>query len=164
MLVLEGAQAGLSWITILRKRSNYRTAFARFDPERVARFGSRDVRRLLANPGLVRNRLKLESAVQNARAFLHLQAEHGSFADWLWAFVDGKPIVNRRRRMQDVPASTPLSDAISRTLKRAGFNFVGSTIIYAFLQAVGVVDDHLTSCWKRTLSMAAFAFGDPSRG
>jgi DNA-3-methyladenine glycosylase I len=150
MLVLEGAQAGLSWITILRKRPHYRAAFARFDPQRVARFGARDLRRLLGNPGLVRNRLKLESAVRNARAFVALQQQHGSFADWLWAFVAGKPVVNRRRSPKHVPASTPLSDAISKALKKAGFNFVGSTIVYAFLQAVGVVDDHVQVCWKRS--------------
>jgi DNA-3-methyladenine glycosylase I len=150
MLVLEGAQAGLSWITILRKRPHYRAAFARFDPQRVARFGARDLRRLLGNSGLVRNRLKLESAVKNARAFVALQEQHGSFAHWLWAFVDGKPVVNRRRSKRGVPASTPLSDTISKALKKAGFNFVGSTIIYAFLQAVGVVDDHVQGCWKRS--------------
>jgi DNA-3-methyladenine glycosylase I len=149
MLVLEGAQAGLSWLTILRKRPHYRAAFADFDPERVARFGAREQRRLLANPGLVRNRLKLESAVRNARAFLALQDQHGCFADWLWSFVDGEPVVGRRRTMADVPARTPLSDTISKELRQAGCNFVGSTIVYAFLQATGVVDDHLLTCWKR---------------
>lgn len=149
MLVLEGAQAGLSWITILRKREHYRAAFAGFDPARVARFDARERQRLLRNPGIVRNRLKVESAVGNARAFLALQAEHGSFASWLWSFTGGRPLVNRFRSMRQVPPRTGLSDRISKELKRSGFRFVGSTIVYAFLQAVGVVDDHLLSCWKR---------------
>jgi DNA-3-methyladenine glycosylase I len=149
MLLLEGAQAGLSWITILRKRENYRAAFAGFDPERVARFDAARRQRLLQDPGIVRNRLKIGSAVANARAFLELQDESGSFADWLWAFVDGRPVRNRFRTMAQVPARTELSDRIAKELKRRGFRFVGSTIVYAFLQAVGVVDDHLLSCWKR---------------
>ncbi|HLQ37680.1 MAG TPA: DNA-3-methyladenine glycosylase I [Planctomycetota bacterium] len=148
MLLLEGAQAGLSWITILRKRPAYRRAFANFDPREVARFDARKVRQLLADPGIVRNRLKVNSAIGNARAFLELQAQEGSFARWLWAFVDGKPIVRRPRTRAQVPATTPLSDAISKELKRRGFKFVGSTIVYAFLQAVGVVDGHRRSCWK----------------
>jgi DNA-3-methyladenine glycosylase I len=149
LLLLEGAQAGLSWITILRKREHYRRAFAGFDPRRVARFDARRIGRLLRDPGIVRNRLKVESAVGNARAFLRLQERQGTFADWLWGFVDGRPLVNRRRRLADVPARTPLSDAISKELRRAGFRFVGSTIVYVYLQAVGVVDDHLLDCWKR---------------
>ena len=150
MLVLEGAQAGLSWITILKKRANYRRAFADFDVRKVARFDARKIERLLADPGIVRNRLKVESTVTNAKAFLALQAQHGSFATWLWAFVGGKPLVNRPRTMADVPPRTELSDAISKALKKAGFRFVGSTIVYAFLQATGVVDDHVAGCWRRT--------------
>jgi DNA-3-methyladenine glycosylase I len=149
LLLLEGAQAGLSWITILRKREHYRRAFAGFEPRRVARFDARKRARLLQDPGIVRNRLKVESAVGNARAFLAIQERHGSFAAWLWAFVDGRPLVNRWRRPADVPARTPLSDRISRELRALGFRFVGSTIVYAYLQAVGVVDDHLLGCWKR---------------
>ena len=149
MLLLEGAQAGLSWITILRKRAAYRRAFAGFDPRRVARFTAAHEAKLLQDPGIVRNRLKIGAAVTNARAFLELQQQHGSFADWLWRFVDGEPVQNRCRTMADVPARTPLSDAISQELRRRGFRFVGSTIVYAYLQAVGVVDDHLLSCWKR---------------
>ena len=151
MLLLEGAQAGLSWITILRKRAAYRAAFALFDPEAVARFGPRDVARLLADPGLVRNRLKVESAVGNARAFLALRAEAGSFAAWLWAHVDGRPVVNVFRGMREVPAKTPLAERISKELSRRGFRFVGPTIVYAYLQAVGVVNDHLVGCPSRRL-------------
>ena len=146
MLLLEGAQAGLSWITILRKRENYRRAFAQFDPEKIARFDAKKRARLMLDEGIVRNRLKIESATGNARAFLRMQ-EQGSFADWLWAFVDGEPIVNRPRTMAQVPARTELSDAISKELKKRGFRFVGSTIVYAFLQATGVVDDHLAECF-----------------
>ena len=146
MLLLEGAQAGLSWITILRKRENYRRAFAQFDAEKIARFDAKKRARLMLDEGIVRNRLKIESATGNARAFLRMQ-EQGSFADWLWAFVDGEPIVNRPRTMAQVPARTDLSDAISKELKKRGFRFVGSTIVYAFLQATGVVDDHLAECF-----------------
>jgi len=146
MLVLEGAQAGLAWITVLRKREGYRKAFAGFDPSRVARFSPRDVERLLADPGIVRNRLKVESAVGNAKAFLALQAEAGSFAAWLWGHVDGMPVRNAFRQMRDVPAKTPLAEALSKELRRRGFRFVGPTIVYAYLQAVGVVNDHLVSC------------------
>jgi DNA-3-methyladenine glycosylase I len=148
MLLLEGAQAGLSWITILRKRDAYRRAFAGFDPRRVARFTPARIAKLLQDPGIVRNRLKVESAVGNARAFLAMQQEHGAFAGWLWSFVDGEPVRNHPRTPRDVPARTPLSDAISKALKKRGFRFVGSTIVYAYLQAVGVVDDHAASCWK----------------
>jgi DNA-3-methyladenine glycosylase I len=148
MLCLEGAQAGLSWLTILKKRDNYRAAFAGFHPKKVAKFGARDVRRLLADAGIVRNRLKVAAAIGNARAFLRLQEEEGSFAKWLWSFVGNKPIVNRPRGRGDVPARTELSDAISVELKKRGFKFVGSTIVYAYLQAVGVVDDHARGCWK----------------
>lgn len=147
MLLLEGAQAGLAWITILRKRENYRRAFASFDAKKISRFDAKKQQLLMQDAGIVRNRLKIESAVDNARAFLELQAEHGSFDRWLWRFVDGKPIVNRPRTMADVPARTPLSDAIGKELKKRGFRFVGSTIVYAFLQATGVVDDHLRTCF-----------------
>jgi DNA-3-methyladenine glycosylase I len=147
-LVLEGAQAGLSWITILRKRPAYRRAFARFDPKKVARFKAADVRRLMADAGIVRNRLKIESAISNAQAFLAVQQEFGSFSAYLWGFAGGKPLVNRPRSLKEVPASTPLSDTISKDLKRRGFRFVGSTIVYAYLQAVGVVDDHVRGCFR----------------
>src|SRR3984957_494355 len=147
MLTLEGAQAGLSWLTILRKRAGYRKAFARFDPRRVARFGAERKARLLQNPGIVRNRLKIDSTVSNARAFLAVQREFGSFDRFLWAFVDGQPVVNRLRATQGLPARTELSDRISKELKKRGFRFVGSTIIYAYLQAVGVVNDHMRGCF-----------------
>lgn len=148
-LILEGAQAGLSWETILRKRDAYRAAFDDFDPARVARYDKRKVARLLADPGIVRNRLKVESAVANARAFLAVQAEHGSFDAFAWAFVGGEPIVNSRESMKDVPARTPESDALSKALKGRGFKFVGTTICYAFMQAVGMANDHLQTCFRR---------------
>jgi DNA-3-methyladenine glycosylase I len=148
-LVLEGAQAGLSWSTILAKRANYRRAFARFDPAKVARFGARDVRRLMRDAGIVRNRLKIVSAIANARAFLAARREFVSFDAYLWRFVNGTPLQSRRRSMKEVPGRTDLSDAISRDLKRRGFRFVGSTIIYAYMQAVGMVNDHLTNCFRR---------------
>lgn len=149
MLVLEGAQAGLSWSTILNKRAGYRRAFDGFDPHRVARYGERKVAALLEDPGIVRNRLKVRGTVTNAGAFLALAEAHGSFADYLWAFVDGRPIVNRPRTLADLPARTELSDRIGKDLKGRGFTFVGSTIVYSFLQAVGVVDDHMVTCpWK----------------
>ena len=147
-LVLEGAQAGLSWITILRKRPAYRRAFAGFDPRQVARFTAADVRRLLDDAGIVRNRLKIASAIANARAFLAVQREFGSFAKYLWAFVANRPQVNRPRSPAEVPASTALSERISKDLKRRGFRFVGPTIVYAYLQAVGVVDDHVRGCFR----------------
>jgi DNA-3-methyladenine glycosylase I len=149
-LVLEGAQAGLSWVTILRKREGYRLAFQGFDPERVARMGERDVQRLLALPdaSIVRNRRKIESAVTNARCFLAVQEEHGSFDRYLWAFVEGRPVVNRWRRLSQIPPKTPLSDRISRDLTRRGFRFCGSTIVYAHLQAAGLVNDHLVTCFR----------------
>lgn len=147
-LVLEGAQAGLSWETILRKRQGYRQAFGGFEPETVARFGARDVRRLLADPGIVRNRLKVESAIENARAALAVREEHGSFADWLWDLVGGSPRTNRWRSPSQVPADTPESRALSKALKRAGFRFVGPTTCYAFMQAVGMVNDHLVDCYR----------------
>jgi DNA-3-methyladenine glycosylase I len=149
MLTLEGAQAGLSWSTILRKREGYRRAFAGFDPAVVARFGAKDVERLLADPGIVRNRLKVESTVNNAARVLEVQAEHGSLDAYLWAFVDGEPIVNRWRTLAEIPAETPLSKAISKELKRRGFRFIGPTVVYAFMQSVGMVDDHTVDCFRR---------------
>jgi DNA-3-methyladenine glycosylase I len=147
-LILEGAQAGLSWITILRKRENYREVFAGFDPERVARFGKRDIERLLKNPGIVRNRLKVESTVKNARAFLEVQAEFDGFDNYVWRFVNGKPIQNHWTQMQQIPTTTPESDTLSKDLKKRGFNFVGSTIIYAHMQAIGMVNDHAVDCFR----------------
>jgi DNA-3-methyladenine glycosylase I len=149
-LILEGAQAGLSWSTILNKRIGYRQAFAGFDPARVARYDARRIEKLLADPGIVRNRLKIASSVTNARAFVELQRECGSFDRYVWSFVGGKPIRNRWRSLREVPARTTESDALSRDLKRRGFRFVGSTIMYAFMQATGLVNDHLVSCprWK----------------
>lgn len=145
-LVLEGAQAGLSWSTILAKRENYRRSFAGFDPAKVARFTQARVEKLLLDPGIVRNRLKVEGTVRNARAFVAVQKEFASFDAYAWRFTDGRPIVNRRRSMNEVPASTRESDAFSRDLRKRGFTFVGSTIMQAFMQAVGMVDDHLASC------------------
>lgn len=147
-LTLEGAQAGLSWITILRKREGYRRAFAGFHPEEVARFGEPELARLLADPSIVRNRLKLSSTLDNARAFLRVQEEFGSFDAYLWRFVEGRQLQNARRTPAEVPASTPLSDSLSRDLKRRGFRFVGSTICYAFMQAVGMVNDHTVDCFR----------------
>jgi DNA-3-methyladenine glycosylase I len=147
-LILEGAQAGLSWSTILRKREAYRKAFAGFDPAKVARFDARRMRALLANEGIVRNRLKIESTVRNARAFLEVQAASGSFDAYIWSFVDGKPVRNAWKTSAQVPASTPVSDALSKDLKQRGFNFVGSTICYAFMQAVGMVNDHTVDCFS----------------
>jgi DNA-3-methyladenine glycosylase I len=147
-LVLEGAQAGLSWETILRKRSRYREVFEEFDPARVARFTAARVARLLRDPGIVRNRLKVESAVSNARALLAVAGELGSFDQYAWGFVGGKPKLNRRRRMSEVPARTAESDALSKDLVRRGFRFVGSTICYAFMQAVGMVNDHTVDCFR----------------
>ncbi|KAA0892336.1 DNA-3-methyladenine glycosylase I [Oryzomonas rubra] len=147
-LTLEGAQAGLSWITILRKREAYRAAFAGFDPEVVARFDENDVAKLLGNPGIVRNRLKVESTITNARAFLKVQEEFGSFATYQWDFVDGRQVRNAWSSIRDVPASTPQSDALSRDLKRRGFRFVGTTICYAHMQAVGMVNDHTVDCFR----------------
>jgi DNA-3-methyladenine glycosylase I len=148
MLILEGAQAGLSWITILRKREAYRQAFDGFDPSKVARYDRRRTARLLENPGIVRNRLKIEGAVRNARAFLGVQEEHGSFDEYIWQFVGGRPKRNAWRSMKQVPASTAESDALSRDLRGRGFTFVGSTICYAFMQATGMVNDHLVDCHR----------------
>jgi DNA-3-methyladenine glycosylase I len=149
MLTLEGAQAGLSWSTILNKRVGYRRAFAGFDPAVVARFGAKDIERLLADPGIVRNRLKVESTVNNAVRVLETQESEGSLDAYLWSFVDGKPIVNRWRTLGQIPAETELSKAISKDLKRRGFRFVGPTGIYAFMQTVGMVDDHTVDCFRR---------------
>ena len=146
-LVLEGAQAGLSWWTVLRKRESYREAFEGFDPERVARFRPARLEVLLRNPGIVRNRAKVTSAVENARAFLEVQQEHGSFDAFAWSFVGGKPIRRRPRTLKDVPVTTPESDAFSEVLRARGFRFVGSTICYAFMQACGLVDDHVQGCF-----------------
>jgi len=147
-LVLEGAQAGLSWGTILRKRENFRRAFEGFDPIKVARFDGLTVRRLLQNPGIIRNRLKIDSAVQNAKAFLEVQSEFGSFDSYIWTFVGGRPRVNRWKSMKDIPASTPESEAMSKDLVSRGFRFVGPTICYAHMQATGMVNDHLVSCFR----------------
>ena len=148
MLILEGAQAGLSWITILRKREAYRTAFAGFDAVKVARFTPARVQRLLQNPGIVRNRLKIEGTVRNARAFVETTQAFGNFDRYIWQFVDGAPIVNRRRTPKDVPPTTDESDAMSRDLRKRGFTFVGSTICYAFMQATGMVNDHVVECFR----------------
>jgi len=147
-LLLEGAQAGLSWDTILKKRENYRAAFDGFKPERIALYDSRKMRALLRNSGIVRNRLKIASAVRNAKAFLAVQKEFGSFDRYIWQFTGGKPLVNTRRLGERVPATTPESDAMSKDLKKRGFNFVGSTICYAFMQAVGMVNDHQVKCFR----------------
>ncbi|MBI5428898.1 MAG: DNA-3-methyladenine glycosylase I [Nitrosomonadales bacterium] len=147
-LILEGAQAGLSWITILRKRENYRAAFDGFDAQRIAAYDANKIESLLQNPGIVRNRLKVQSAVINAQKFLEVQGEFGSFDAFIWRFVDGKPKQNRWRSLADIPASTPESDAMSKELKRRGFKFVGSTICYAHMQATGMVNDHTTDCFR----------------
>jgi len=146
MLTLEGAQAGLSWATILNRREGYRRAFANFDPVKVARFTDRKLENLLGNPAIIRNRLKIYGTRTNARAFVKVQAEFGSFATYLWAWVDGTPVINRPQTLAEIPATTDLSDRISKDLKRRNFTFVGSTIVYATLQSVGIVDDHVTNC------------------
>ena len=148
MLTLEGAQAGLSWLTVLRKREDFRRAFDHFDPSRVARYDGRKIRELLSNPKIIRNRLKIQAAVQNAKAYLKIVDEFGSFDRYIWRFVGGNPIQNRRARLKDIPARTEESDALSKDLKKRGFKFVGSTICYAFMQAVGMVNDHLTGCFR----------------
>jgi len=148
-LTLEAAQAGLSWYTVLRKRQSYRQAFADFDPEKVARYGKKQIEALLSNPGIIRNRLKINAAVINAGKFLQVQAEFGSFDKYIWRFVDGKPIVNRLKSPKDYPAISRESDALSKDLKQRGFKFVGSTIIYAHMQATGMVNDHAVNCFRR---------------
>ena len=147
-LILEGAQAGLSWSTILNKREGYREAFAGFDAQRIARFGKRELTKLLKNPNIVRNRLKIESTISNARAYLDFQSQHGSFARHMWSFVGGKPLQNRFAQQKQVPPISAVSDAISKDLKQRGFRFVGSTIIYAHMQATGMVNDHITGCFR----------------
>ncbi len=154
-LILEGAQAGLSWLTILRKRQGYREAFADFDPVAVARFTDRHVEKLLLNPGIVRNRLKIQSAINNARRFLEIQEEFGSFDRYIWSFVGGQPIVNQWRSLGNIPATSRESDALSKDLIRRGFKFVGSTVMYAHMQACGLVNDHLVDCWRYTLVQKA---------
>jgi DNA-3-methyladenine glycosylase I len=148
-LVLEGAQAGLSWATVLRKREGYRRAFADFDAERVARFDARRLERLVQDASIIRNRQKIAATVTNARCFLELQSAFGSFDSYVWGFVDGRPIVNKWKQQSDVPATTAISDALSKDLKKRGFKFVGSTIVYAHMQATGIVNDHLVSCFRR---------------
>ena len=147
-LILESAQAGLSWDTILKKRRNYRRAFAGFDPRKISQFGAKEARALMKNPGIVRNRLKIAAAISNAKAFLAVQREFGSFDRYIWRFVGGRPLQNRRRSLKGVPGSTPESDAMSKDLKKRGFRFVGSTICYAFMQATGLVNDHLVGCFR----------------
>jgi DNA-3-methyladenine glycosylase I len=147
-LILEGAQAGLSWEIVLKKRDNYRKAFDNFDVYRIARYNARKVGQLMNDPGIVRNRLKINSAVQNARAFIVVQHEFGNFDNYIWQFVDGKPVRNTWRSLREIPARTPISDTISKDLKRRGFKFVGSTICYAFMQAVGMVNDHVRICFR----------------
>jgi DNA-3-methyladenine glycosylase I len=147
-LILEGAQAGLSWQTVLNKRENYRAAFDNFDAEKIARYGDKQTARLLANEGIIRNRLKIAATIQNAKSFLKVREEFGSFDKYLWRFVDGRPVVNRRKSMQEVPARTEISDALSKDLLKRGFKFIGSTICYANMQAVGMVNDHLVTCFR----------------
>jgi DNA-3-methyladenine glycosylase I len=150
MLVLEGAQAGLSWETILNKRAAYRKAFKNFDPKRIARWGSAEVKRLMNDEGIVRNRLKIESAIANAKAFLAVQKEFGSFDAYVWRFVDHRTHEERRETLSDIPACTATSDALSKDLKKRGFRFVGTTIMYAYMQSVGLVNDHIVACFRRT--------------
>ena len=147
-LILEGAQAGLSWITILKKRENYRKAFDNFDPEKIAKYSDKKVEKLLKNEGIIRNRLKINAAVQNAKSFLNIQKEFGSFDKYIWHFVNGKPKINKWKNLQDVPSKTKESDLMSKDLKNRGFKFVGSTICYAFMQATGMVNDHTVHCFR----------------
>lgn len=154
-LLLEGAQAGLSWSTILNKREGYRKAFADFDPVKVARFTQKRIEKILLDPGIVRNRLKVQSAVGNAKVFLAVQKEFGSFSQYIWSFVDGKPVQNKFRKDGDIPATSPESDALSKDLKKRGFKFVGSTIMYAHMQATGLVNDHVTACFRHKPCVAA---------
>lgn len=152
-LILEGAQAGLSWATILKKRDNYRAAFDNFSAEKIANYGERKYQALLENPGIVRNRLKIQATIQNAKAFLAVQKEYGSFDPYIWQFVGGKPIVNSWKTLKELPARTAESDAMSKDLKKRGFKFVGSTICYAFMQAVGMVNDHTVDCFRYHLNL-----------
>jgi DNA-3-methyladenine glycosylase I len=162
MLVLEGAQAGLSWLTILRKRENYRRAYDGFDPQKMAAYGTADVRRLLSDAGIVRNRLKIEAAIQNARAFLDISAAQGSFGNFIWRTVDYRPIQNRWRTLSEIPAVTDESDRMSRDLKKWGFKFVGPTICYAFMQSVGMVNDHVVDCFRHPIIAAHQPPRDPA--
>lgn len=148
MLILEGAQAGLSWSTILKRRNTYQKAFANFDPVKVAKFSQKDIMRLLKDEGIIRNKLKINSAINNARQFLKIQKEFGSFDKYLWDFVNNKPIVNKFKKLSDIPASTEISDRLGKDLKKRGFNFVGTTICYAFMQAVGMTNDHTSNCFR----------------
>jgi DNA-3-methyladenine glycosylase I len=154
LLILEGAQAGLSWITVLRKRESYRAAFDHFDPQKIARYSAARKAKLLANPGIIRNRLKVDSAVRNAQIYMDMQKNGESFSEFLWQFVGGKPQQNRVRSLADIKASTPESDAMSKALKKRGFNFVGSTICYAFMQAAGMVNDHVVTCHRHKVCAA----------
>lgn len=147
-LILEGAQAGLSWLTVLKKRENYRKAFSNFNAKKIAKYTAADRKRLLANSGIIRNRLKIEAAVMNAQKFLEIQKEFGSFDKYIWQFVDGKPVQNKFKSLRDIPPQTDISDAVSGDLKKRGFKFVGSTICYAFMQAVGMVNDHIPECFR----------------
>ena len=147
-LILEGAQAGLSWSTILKKRENYREAFDHFEAKKIANYDQKKIDELLDNPGIVRNRLKIKSTIQNAKVFLEIQKERGSFSDYIWSFVGGKPHINKFKKLSDIPAKTEISDVMSKDLKKQGFNFVGSTICYAFMQAVGMVNDHTVDCFR----------------
>jgi DNA-3-methyladenine glycosylase I len=146
-LVLESFQAGLSWITILKKRENFRKAFDRFDYKKIARYTDKKVELLMQDTGIVRNRLKILATIQNAQRFMEIQKEYGSFSDYIWSYVDGKPIVNRPKTLKDIPAKTSLSDSISKDLKKRGFKFLGSTVMYAHMQATGIIDDHVQECW-----------------
>lgn len=148
MLILEGAQAGLSWITVLKKRENYRKVFSDFDALKISRYSDKKIAKLLVNPGIIRNKLKVNSTVTNARAFLQIQKEFGSFDKYIWQFVDGKPIINNFTNLKEIPASTEISDRMSKDLKKRGFKFIGSTICYAYMQAVGMVNDHTTNCFR----------------
>lgn len=147
-LILEGAQAGLSWITVLRKRENYREAFDQFNPEKIARYNNKKIKQLLENPGIIRNKLKIEAAINNAKLFLEIVQQEGSFSEYLWGFVEGKPIINAWKKLSDVPAKTPIAEVMSKNLQKKGFKFVGPTICYAFMQAVGMVNDHTKGCYK----------------
>ena len=150
-LILEGAQAGLSWNTVLKKRENYRAAFDNFEAEKIVRYGGRKITALMNNAGIIRNRLKIHATIQNAKSFLKVRDEFGSFDKYLWQFVDGQPVINRRKSMKEVPAKTEISDAMSKDLLKRGFKFVGSTICYAHMQAVGMVNDHLVACFRHKL-------------
>jgi DNA-3-methyladenine glycosylase I len=161
MLILEGAQAGLSWLTILKKRNNYRQALHNFDPDKIARYDDEDILCLMQDAGIVRNRLKIEATINNARGFLQIQEEYSSFADYLWDYVGQQPVMNAWRNVVDIPAHTPLSDRLSKDLKKRGFNFVGTTICYAFMQAVGIVNDHTIDCFRYQQRGSATQKGRP---